>query len=183
MVQNYTTQPGLHKLPNRRGYRRNNELVNEKDVSLLQYSRTSRDNRRRPSASRCSIQRIDQNEKINEKSLTLAGIFKMKRKDQWKQFFSCRTGRDKGRRAEGSSCSTTAGGSGKPVSPLDYVSLKYVFLASQDALEVMRVTDWTLALTLLMWPWWVMIHKKLSKDESYLAMKVILWWKLSCDES
>ena len=86
MVQNYTTQPGLHKLPNRRGYRRNNELVNEQDVSLLQYSRTSRDNRRRPSASSCWIQRIYQNEKINEKSLTLAGIFKMKRKDQWKSF-------------------------------------------------------------------------------------------------
>ena len=36
-----------------------------------------------------------------------------------------------------------------------------VFLASQDALEVMRVTDLltesALALTLLMWPWWVMI--------------------------
>ena len=35
------------------------------------------------------------------------------------------------------------------------------FLASQDALEVMRVTywvtHWALALTLLMWPWWVMI--------------------------
>ena len=44
-----------------------------------------------------------------------------------------------------------------------YFSLS--FLASQDALEVMRVTDWVtywvtnsaLALTLLMWPWWVMI--------------------------
>ena len=63
------------------------------------------------------------------------------------------------------------------------------------------VTEWALALTLLMWPWWVMIPIedftdvilitlmkvilwwKLSSGESYLAMKVILWWKLSIDES
>ena len=36
-----------------------------------------------------------------------------------------------------------------------------LFLASQDALEVMGVTewvtDWALALTWLMWLWWVMI--------------------------
>ena len=43
-----------------------------------------------------------------------------------------------------------------------------VFLASQDALEVMLVTvlltyllsHWWLAMTLLMWPWWVMIPKE-----------------------
>ena len=51
-----------------------------------------------------------------------------------------------------------------------------ILLASQDALEVMRVThwltylltEWTLALTLLMWPWWVMIP-----GDSYLVAKVI----------
>ena len=43
-----------------------------------------------------------------------------------------------------------------------------IFLASQDALEVMLftysltdwLTDWWLALTWLMWPWWVMIPKE-----------------------
>ena len=57
-----------------------------------------------------------------------------------------------------------------------------------------------LALTLLMWPWWVMIPIedftdvilitlmkviswwKLSSDESYPVMKVTQWWKLSIDE-
>ena len=61
------------------------------------------------------------------------------------------------------------------------------YLASQDALEVMRVTHSlthslshsALALTLLMWPWWVMIPIEdftdvtLVSDESYLVMKVI----------
>ena len=65
------------------------------------------------------------------------------------------------------------------------------FLASQDALEVMRVTHsltylltyWTLALTLLMWPWWVMItiedftdvtlgsEKKLSSEKNLPSEK------------
>ena len=39
-----------------------------------------------------------------------------------------------------------------------------VFLASQDALEVMlftySLTPWWLAMTWLMWPWWVMIPKE-----------------------
>ena len=66
-----------------------------------------------------------------------------------------------------------------------------VFLASQDALEVMRVTEslteWSLALTLLMWPWLVMIPKEDFTDVILMTlvtlMKVILWSKLSSDGS
>ena len=78
------------------------------------------------------------------------------------------------------------------------------FLASPDALEVIVVSSflpyWALALTWLMWPWWVMIpiedltdvtlaieevikRWKFLSDESYQGMKVIKWWKLSSDES
>ena len=80
------------------------------------------------------------------------------------------------------------------------------FLASPDALEVMWVSDWVshsaLALTWLMWPWWVMIpiedltditlafeqlmkvikRRKKSSDESYQVMKSIKWWRVY-DES
>ena len=71
---------------------------------------------------------------------------------------------------------------------------KMLFLVSQDALEVMRLTDslteWGLALTWLMWPWWVMIPIEDFTDSILITlmdlmtlMKVIHWWKLSSDES
>ena len=59
------------------------------------------------------------------------------------------------------------------------------FLASPDAPEVIVVsyslTYWALALTWLMWPWWVMIP--IEVDGSYQLMEVINWWKLSTDGS
>ena len=46
------------------------------------------------------------------------------------------------------------------------------------------VSNWTLALTLLMWPWWVMIPIEDFTDVILMTlMKVIYWWKLSSDES
>ena len=81
---------------------------------------------------------------------------------------------------------------------LDYskhIIFHETFLASQDAPEVLRVTEslshilteWALALTLLMWPWWVMIPIEDFTDVILITlmnlMKVISWWKLSSDES
>ena len=66
-----------------------------------------------------------------------------------------------------------------------------IFLASQDALEVMRVTEWvsewTFSLTLLIWPWWVRIlsHWLYWYDPGewgYLS-RTSMMWKLSSDKS
>ena len=43
------------------------------------------------------------------------------------------------------------------------------------------LTDWALALTWLMWPWWVMIP--IEVDGSYQLIEVINWWKFSTDGS
>ena len=82
------------------------------------------------------------------------------------------------------------------------ISTLKVFLASQDALEVMRVTH-SLTHSLSNWVsvsidftdvtlvsddtfrkrYWCDPDHSDDPDESYLVMKVILWWKLSNDRS
>ena len=68
------------------------------------------------------------------------------------------------------------------------------FLASQNALEVMRVTEWVSVLidftdvTLVSDDTFRRLYLCDSDDpddpdESYLVMKVIWWWKLPSDES